>query len=77
MRIVLYGRKGNFERKVIYLKEELLTVKEVAEYVKMSRASVFKLSRNGGLPKGVKIGGVRRWRLSELEAFINSQEVKE
>ena len=54
--------------------DELLKVQEVAEYLKMSRASVFKLSRNGGLPKGVKIGGVRRWRLSELETFINNIE---
>ena len=57
----------------VILKNELLTVNEVAEYLKISKSSVFNLSRKGELPHGIKIGGLRRWNVEELEAFVKSK----
>lgn len=56
------------------METKLLTVGEVAEYLKISKASVFNLSRKGTLPRGIKIGGVRRWKMHELEAFLNKKD---
>ena len=47
----------------------LMTVREVGEFLCLSQRSVYRLALLGKIPKPVKVGGSRRWLLSELETF--------
>jgi excisionase family DNA binding protein len=51
--------------------EQMLTDKEVANVLKLSRSSVWRLAKLGKLPNPVKIGlNAARWKKSELKAFL-------
>ena len=52
----------------------LMTLEEAVEYLKISRASVYSLMKNGELAY-VQIGGRRRFRASDLTAFIEERLV--
>jgi prophage regulatory protein len=53
--------------------EQMLTDKEVANVLKLSRSSVWRLARAGKLPKPVKVGlNAARWKQSELKDFMES-----
>jgi prophage regulatory protein len=53
--------------------EQMLTDKEVAGVLKLSRSSVWRLARAGKLPKPVKVGlNAARWKKSELKAFMEA-----
>ncbi len=58
--------------------EKLLTTQEVADYLGLTRRTIYTFVQEGTL-RAVKVG--REWRIkeSELEAFINrgSGEIKE
>ena len=58
--------------------EKLLTTQEVADYLGLTRRTIYTYIQSGSL-RAVKVG--REWRIkeSELEAFINrgSGEIKE
>ena len=58
--------------------EKLLTTQEVADYLGLTRRTIYTFIQEGTL-RAVKVG--REWRIkeSELEAFINrgSGEIKE
>ena len=47
----------------------LMTVREVGEFLCLSQRSVYRLASLGKIPRPVKVGGSRRWLLSELETF--------
>ena len=51
------------------LSDELLTVGEVATYLRMSISTVYRLARQGRLP-GQKIGGVWRFSRRHLAALV-------
>ena len=57
---------------------QLMTIKEVAEYLRISKATVFRLMRNGELPS-IKFSAKRftRIRRADLEAFIERHSTKE
>ncbi len=38
----------------------------------ISRSKVFDMKASGQLPKAIKIGRLTRWRLSDIEAWINA-----
>lgn len=50
--------------------DKLLTAKEGAAVLSVSLATFWRHANNGTLPAPVAFGGVRRWRLSEIMAFI-------
>ena len=50
-----------------------LTVNDVAEYFGCGVSTVWRLAKNGTLPKPVHIGGMTRWRKSEIEASFAEQ----
>lgn len=51
--------------------DEYVSASEIAKMLNISRGTVYNMRRNGDLPPGVKIGGnVRRWSLTELNAFL-------
>ena len=51
------------------MKEEILTVKELARYLKMDEHTVYRLARKGVLP-GVKIGGEWRFKKDLIDRWI-------
>lgn len=51
--------------------EQMLTDKEVAGVLKLSRSSVWRLAKAEKLPKPVKVGmTAARWKKSELQAWM-------
>lgn len=51
--------------------EQMLTDKEVANVLKLSRSSVWRLAKLGNLPSPVKVGlNAARWKQSELKAWM-------
>ena len=53
------------------MNDQIYTIPEVAEYLKMSKAKVYNLVQIREIPH-IKIGRNVRIRLSELEKWINS-----
>lgn len=62
----------NLER-VIHLmiekSDEILTIEEVATYLKAGRRTVYRLAANGQIP-AFKLGGTWRFQRAELERWI-------
>ncbi len=52
--------------------DEILTLKEVAEYLKLAEKTAYRLTAEGKLP-GFKVGGSWRFKQSEIEAWIKKQ----
>jgi predicted DNA-binding transcriptional regulator AlpA len=48
----------------------LIDAKEVGRILGCSWRHVLRLADQGALPWGCKLGALRRWDLSEIEAFI-------
>ncbi|MCA8008619.1 MULTISPECIES: helix-turn-helix transcriptional regulator [Burkholderiaceae] len=49
--------------------DEILTINEVAAYLKASRRTVYRLAASGKLP-AFKLGGTWRFRRGELDQWI-------
>jgi PTS system nitrogen regulatory IIA component len=52
--------------------EEILTIEEVAKYLRVSERTVYDWAQKGEIPSG-KIGTVWRFRKSEIEKWVNSR----
>ena len=52
--------------------DEILTLKEVAVYLKLAVKTAYRLAADGKLP-GFKVGGSWRFRRSDIEEWINQQ----
>jgi len=52
---------------------DILTIREVAEYLKLNEKTTYRLVAKGKIP-GFKVGGAWRFRLSEIERWIKEQE---
>ena len=52
--------------------DEILTLDEVAVYLKAGKKTVYRLAQQGGIP-GFKLGGTWRFRRSELDRWIAAQ----
>lgn len=51
---------------------EILTLDEVAAYLKAGKKTVYRLAQQGRIP-GFKLGGTWRFRRSELDRWIAAQ----
>lgn len=51
---------------------DILTMKEVAEYLKINEKTAYRLASEGRLP-GFKVGGSWRFKRGEIEAWIEEQ----
>ena len=49
--------------------DEILTIDEVAAYLKAGRRTVYRLAANGQIP-AFKLGGTWRFRRSDLDEWI-------
>jgi excisionase family DNA binding protein len=55
------------------MNDEILTLKEVAEYLKLAEKTAYRLAQKGKLP-GFKVGGSWRFKREDIEAWINKQK---
>lgn len=53
--------------------DEILTLKEVAAYLKLAEKTAYKLAAEGKLP-GFKVGGSWRFKESDIESWIAEQK---
>lgn len=52
--------------------EEIMTLKEVAEYLKLAEKTAYRLAAEGKIP-GFKVGGSWRFRKDAIESWIDQQ----
>ncbi|RLA42198.1 MAG: DNA-binding protein [Gammaproteobacteria bacterium] len=55
--------------------DEILTLREVAEYLKLAEKTAYRLAAEGKLP-GFKVGGSWRFKKEDIEAWITEQKRK-
>lgn len=55
---------------------EILTLDEVAAYLKAGKRTVYRLAQEGKLP-AFKLGGTWRFRRSDLERWIAENTIKQ
>jgi excisionase family DNA binding protein len=53
--------------------DEILTLKEVAEYLKLAEKTAYRLAAEGKLP-GFKAGGSWRFKAADIEIWIEKQK---
>lgn len=54
--------------------DEILTIKEVATFLKVAERTVYMLAQSARLP-GFKVGGQWRFRRSDLDNWIEQQKI--
>lgn len=52
--------------------DEIMTIQEVAAYLKIKEKTAYRLVAEGKIP-GFKVGGAWRFRRGEIEAWIDEQ----
>ncbi|MDA0782487.1 MAG: helix-turn-helix domain-containing protein [Proteobacteria bacterium] len=57
------------------MEDEILTIKEVSEYLKIKEKTTYSLAAKGEIP-GFKVGGSWRFRKNEISRWILDQERK-
>jgi excisionase family DNA binding protein len=58
------------------MSDEILTIQELAEYLKLNEKTAYRLAAEKKLP-GFKVGGSWRFKRDDLEAWIEEQKGKE
>ncbi len=56
-------------------KDNIMTTKELAEYIKLNEKTVIKMAQNGELP-GIKIGNQWRFHLTAIDKYLQGEIVK-
>ncbi len=51
---------------------DIMTIKEVAEYLKLTEKTAYRLTAEGKIP-GFKVGGSWRFKRSEIEKWIDAE----
>ena len=54
---------------------DILTIQEVADYLRITEKTAYRLAGNEKLP-GFKVGGSWRFRQSEIDAWIEAERTK-
>ncbi|NNN27140.1 helix-turn-helix domain-containing protein [Pseudomonas nitroreducens] len=55
--------------------EEIMTLKELAGYLKLAEKTAYRLAADGTIP-GFKVGGSWRFRKAVIEDWIDQQTIK-
>ncbi len=55
--------------------DEILTVKELADYLKIAEKTAYRFASEGKVP-GFKVGSAWRFRRVEIDRWIEQQEAK-
>lgn len=54
--------------------DDILTLKEVASYLKLAEKTAYRLAAEGKLP-GFKVGGSWRFKQSDMQSWIEEKKV--
>lgn len=55
------------------MQDEYISASQLARMLNLKgRGTIYQMRRKGILPDGVKIGGVRRWSMAELQNFLTT-----
>lgn len=61
------------------MSDDILTIREVAQYLKLNEKTAYRLAAEGKLP-GFKVGGSWRFRRAEVDKWIddkiNNKDIK-
>lgn len=52
------------------VRERWMTTDEVCQYLQISPATLWRLVKNGRLPRGAKLGTLNRWKRLEVDAAV-------
>ena len=52
------------------MQTDIMTIREVADYLKLTEKTAYRLTAEGKIP-GFKVGGSWRFRRSEIEGWID------
>jgi excisionase family DNA binding protein len=55
------------------MSDEIMTLKEVADYLKLAEKTAYRLAAEGKLP-GFKVGGSWRFKAIDIERWIEEQK---
>lgn len=55
------------------MSDEILTLKEVADYLKLAEKTAYRLAAEGKLP-GFKVGGSWRFKREDIERWITQKK---
>jgi excisionase family DNA binding protein len=58
------------------MSDEILTLKEVAQYLKLTEKTAYRLAAEGKLP-GFKVGGSWRFKCEDINHWIEEQKQRE
>ena len=58
------------------MNDEIMTLKEVAEYLKLAEKTAYRLAAEGKLP-GFKAGGSWRFKSSDIENWIEEEKIRD
>lgn len=58
------------------MSDEILTLKEVAAYLKLAEKTAYRLAAEGKLP-GFKVGGSWRFKREDIQRWIEESKRKE
>ncbi|MEA2098646.1 MAG: helix-turn-helix domain-containing protein [Campylobacterota bacterium] len=50
--------------------EKLLKIKQVVEYVSLSKAKIYELRREGKFPASIRVQGSVFWKHSDIQKYI-------
>lgn len=57
------------------MNDEIMTLKEVAEYLKLAEKTAYRLAAEGKLP-GFKVGGSWRFRREDIDRWIEKMKTE-
>lgn len=55
---------------------DVMTIREVAEFLKLNEKTAYRLAAEGKIP-GFKVGGAWRFRRSEIDRWIEQQSAEQ
>jgi excisionase family DNA binding protein len=69
----LISQKHREHEEACLVKTDVITIQELAVYLKMAEKTLYRLAAQGDVP-GFKVGGAWRFRKSEIDKWIKKQE---
>ena len=55
------------------MREDILTIKEVAQYLKVTERTLYRLAQDGKIP-AFKVGASWRFKYADIDAWIEAQK---
>ena len=55
------------------MESDILTIREVAEYLKLNEKTAYRFASEGKIP-GFKVGGAWRFKKNDIEKWIEKQK---